>query len=235
MLRIAVCAGASDFRAHLLNYISRWAKKRALPVTGMGFASGEELLFEIENSGDFSMVFMEMELSGITGMETARAVRRQNRLTALVFLFVSMEHFQELCGIYPAPFLYKPLTGEKVRRVLECFLEERKYFRESFPFRFNRRFYMIDLSMVLYFVSQGRKIRIFLEDGREYEFYDRLDVVERALKQYRSRFVRIHQSYLVNAGQIEQYQSTMVRLKNQCELPISRKRRRSDQFPLRFL
>lgn len=225
MLRVAVCDGAPSCRERLSSYINAWAEKVRIPVLVMEFRNGEEILFEVEQSGDFAIVFTEIELDGMNGIEAARQIREQNRLTGLVFLVSSVKYLRELCQLYPAQFMEKPITGKKVYETLGRFVEERHYLREDFYFRFNHRFYMINLFEVLYFVSQGRKVKILLENGQEYVVYAKLDMIEDKLKRYKNYFVRIHQSYLVNPKQIEQYHYRMVMLRNGETLPVSRKRR----------
>ena len=65
-------------------------------------------------------------------------------------------------------------------------------------------------------------IRILMENDKEYVFYEKLDDLERILADYNNRFIRIHQSYLVNGRQIEQYLPGYVVMRNGDVLPVSR-------------
>lgn len=222
MLRIAVCDDMSVCLEKLAGDIEIWAGQRRFNVQLEKFTSGEEVLFEQETAGDFAAVFMDIELAGIDGMETALKLREKNRLTSIVFVSQYEQYFKQMFRLYPVQYLEKPVARRKVFEVLDQIVEEHKLFYESFFFKYNRRTFNIPLYRVLYFVSERRLIRILMEDGREYVFYEKMDSLERFLTDYSSRFIRIHQSYLVNSRQIEQYFPRHVTLCNGDVLPISR-------------
>lgn len=225
MLRIAVCNMMLPEVERLTEYLDTWSYERNVTTRLMSFQSGEEVLFEMEISGDFAVVLIGMRPGTIAGIETALSVKRQNRLTSIIFLTESMQYLKEMLQIYPVQFIFGRITRKKIFEAMDRFFNERRYFQENFCFRFNHHSYMIDLREVLYFSSEGRVVEILLETGRRYRVYTRLDTVEQHLLGSRVCFIRIHQSYLVNSRHIEQFCCSMVRLRNCDELPVSRKRR----------
>ena len=68
-------------------------------------------------------------------------------------------------------------------------------------------------------------IKILMEDGKEYAFYEKLDELEKKLSGYNNRFMRIHKSFLVNVCQIEQYHYKNIVMRNGDVLTVSRKKR----------
>ncbi|MDO4304314.1 MAG: LytTR family DNA-binding domain-containing protein [Bacillota bacterium] len=236
MLRIAVCDDVPLHMERLAEYMQCWSKNRGMPIQVMKFQSGEEILFEIENSGDFTAVFLDIELSGMNGMETAVKIRKQNRLVSVVFVSQYDIYFREIFSLYPVQFMEKPVSRGKVFFILDQILEEHRYVYESFQFQYKHRAYNINLHEVLYFVSERRTVKILLETGAEYCVYDKLDDIEKMLECYRAPFIRIHQSYLVNGRQIEQYHRRMVMLRNKASLPVSRGRKNAViQFHMDYL
>lgn len=226
MMRIAVC---DDIRLHaekLAGYIADWAMERGIVVQIMKFQSGEEVLFEIEYSGDFTVVFLDIKLTGIDGVETATRIREQNRFANIVFVSQYEIYYGKMFKDgYPVLFLYKPLVKSAVFQKMDWVMEQQRYIFESFQFRYNHHTYTINLHEVMYFVSERRLVKIMLETGKEYRVYDKLDDIEGTLRFYRNPFVRIHQSYLVNGLQIEEYHCRMVMLRNNDSLPVSRGRK----------
>ena len=210
----------------LAGSIAAWSKERGAMIQIMKFQSGEEILFEIENSGDFTAVFLDIELSGINGIETAEKIRKQNRFISVVFVSQYDTYFKDMFrDMYPVQFLEKPARQCKIFRIMDQIEEQQKYVFENFQFRYNHHIYSINLREVMYFVSDRRTVRILLMTGREYRLYDKLDEVERMLKRYKNPFVRIHQSYLVNSIHIENYHRRRVMLRNKDILPVSRSRK----------
>lgn len=225
MFRIALCDDVPVYMERLADHIEKWAMQRRIRVEIKKFPSGEEVLFDLEDAGDFAAVFMDIELSGMDGVETALKIREQNRLVSIVFVSQYEQYFKQMFQIYPCQFIEKPVSAQKVAEVLDHIVEEHKTFFESFIFKFNRRVFNITLGDVLYFVSDKRMITIRLESGREYFLYEKLGVLEKELARYNNHFIRIHQSYLVNVRQIEQLYPQNVVMRNGDELPISRKRK----------
>ena len=62
-------------------------------------------------------------------------------------------------------------------------------------------------------------------------FYEKLDELEKKLSAYNHHFLRIHQSYLVNERQIEEFSPDQVKMRGGKMLSVSReKRSRVRQF-----
>ncbi len=225
MIRIGICDDMQCYVDNLAYSIREWAEVRSINVQPVKFRSGEEVLFDYEEQGDFAAVFLDIELEGINGMETALRLREKNRLVSIVFVSRHEQYFKEMFKVYPFQFIEKPIDRRKVFEVLDQIVEEQKFFNESFIFRYNRTTFNIDLKQVLYFASERRMIRILMEDGKEYVFYEKLDELEKMLSGYNHHFVRIHKSYLVNERQIEQYHSKNIVMRNGDVLTVSRDKR----------
>lgn len=236
MFRIAVCDDVPIHVEMLAGEIEAWADERHFNVQIEKFTRGEEVLFGQEAAGDYAAVFMDIELEGIDGMETATKLRERNRMVSIVFVSQYERYFKQMLEIYPFRYLDKPVSRQKVGEVLDQIVEEHKLFYESFFFKYNRRVFQIGLGEVLYFVSERRVIRILMENHKEFVFYEKLDDLEKILADYNNRFIRIHQSYLVNGRQIEQYLPGYVVMRNGDTLPVSREKKgRIVEFYMDFL
>lgn len=236
MLRIAVCDDVPAYVEMLAAGINAWAEQRNFNVQLEKFASGEEVLFEQEAAGDFAVVFMDVELDGIDGMETAIKLRERNRMVSIVFVSQYEQYFKQMFRVYPFRYIEKPASRQKVGEALDQIVEEHKLFYESFFFKYKRRVFNIALGEVFYFVSEKRVIRILMEKEKEYVFYEKLDALEKILVDYNNRFIRIHKSYLVNGRQIEQYLPGAVVMRNGDLLPVSRdKKGKITEFYMDFL
>jgi len=189
------------------------------------FQNGEEVLFDLEEEGDFSAVFIDVCLSGMEGMEAVARIRKRSPQASMIFVSKCREFFDGMSRVYPFQFIEKPVSKQEVFEALDIVLREQKVTYEAFIFRYNRMTYNITLRKVLYFVSDKRRIRISLEGGRELVFYGKMDVLEKKISAYNHKFIRIHQSYLVNKQQIEQYLPAEVKLYDGRALPISREKR----------
>ncbi|MCI8614496.1 LytR/AlgR family response regulator transcription factor [Parablautia intestinalis] len=225
MLRIAVCDDIPVFTEKLAEYIEMWAGDRHLNVQIKRFTSGEDVLFEQEDMGDFAAVFMDIELSGMDGMKIVTKIREKNALVSIVFVSQYEQFFRQAIQIYPCQYMDKPVSRQKIYEAMDRIVREQKFFYETFPLNYNRMTVNISLGKVLYFVSEKRKVGVLLENGDKYVFYKKLNEMEEALTEYNHRFCRIHQSYLINGSLVREYHPGYVVMDNGDRLPISRFRR----------
>ncbi|NBJ94737.1 LytR/AlgR family response regulator transcription factor [Parablautia muri] len=222
MLRIAVCDDILVFVEKMAEYIEMWAGEQHLNVQIKRFASGEDVIFEQEDMGDFAAIFMDIELSGMNGMEAVTKIREKNSLVSIVFVTQYEEYLKQVIRIYPCQYIDKPISKEKVFEAMDRIAREHKSYYEIFTLQYNKITINIALGEVLYFVSEKRKVKVVTENGEKYVFYQKLNEVEDALAYYNCQFLRIHQSYLVNCGKVREYHPRHIIMDNGDRLPISR-------------
>ncbi len=225
MIRIGVCDDVSCYVETLGNFVMDWAKMRKINVKLEKFRSGEEVLLNLEAKGDFAVVFMDIELDGINGMETALKLRKADRFVSIVFVSGHEHYFKKMFQVYPFQFVEKPIAKQKIYEVLDKAAREQSLYNESFYFQYKWVTFHINLKQVLYFASERRMVRILMEDAREHVFYEKLDELEEKLAGYNHQFMRIHKSYLVNERQIEQYHYKNIVMRNGDILTVSREKR----------
>lgn len=222
MLRIAVCDDQTIYVDSTCRMIEEWAFKRHFNIQLGKFSSGENLIADIEESGYFDIVLLDIELrNGMNGLVTAAKIKEIYSHICLIFISQYNHYYKEIFEVHPFHYLEKPAQKKKLFEILDQAVDHYKYLNEIYVFRFKGRTYSIILREVLYFLSDKRIIRVIMEGGEEYTFYEKLDVLENKLKRYRSFFLRIHKSYLVNSSQVEQYHARHVMMRNKDILPIS--------------
>ena len=62
MLRIAVCDDVPFYVEKLSESINGWAKQRRMNIQLKKYRNGEEVLLDFEVDGDFTAIFMNIEL-----------------------------------------------------------------------------------------------------------------------------------------------------------------------------
>lgn len=226
MIRAAVCEDAFVYAARLERMIAEWAGKENINIQTQIFHCGEELLADIEISGSYNLIFMDIELKGgMSGIQTAEKIRESDLDACIVFVSQYDCYYRAALKTYPFQYLEKPVDRARLFKLLDYAGKQYGYLKDSFVFRFKNITYSIRLSKVLYFASDRRIIHIYMEDGEEYQFYDKLDELEKQLEMRTCRFFRIHKSYLVNGIQIEQFRADCVVMRNKERLTISKEKR----------
>lgn len=226
MLRIAICDDAAAYGDWLEEFVKRWAMKRRLNVQVGTFISGEDLLADIEATGYYDVIFMDIDLKGgMDGIHTAERIKRIYKHICLIFVSQYDDYYKEVFRVHPFQYLEKTEQKGRLAESLDQAVGAYRHTREIYTFQFKGINHSILLYEVLYFVSEGRVIRVYMENGSKYVFYDKLDELEKRLKGSNSQFIRIHKSYLINGRQMEKYCMKSVKLRNGETLPVSLKRR----------
>lgn len=220
MLRIGICDDLADARLVLRSLLERVLEDRKVQGQFFEFSSGETLLrWYDHHAGELDLVFLDMELHELDGLETARRLRAADDGLQLVFVTGYAEHVFDGYSVGALGYLLKPPERERLEDVLEraqaslCREMDRAYLCRN-----GDTYYRIPLSGILYFVSDRRQVQCVTE-SRSYTFYAKLDTVAAEVG---AAFVRVHQRYLVRAGAVERMESGEVVLRNGDRLPVSR-------------
>ena len=184
------------------------------------FSSGEGLLGWLEHhAGELDLVFLDMEMGELDGMETARRLRAADAGLQLVFVTGYADRVFDGYSVGALGYLLKPPTAEQLEEVLDRAQAalvrdlDRAYICRSGDIR-----YRIPIANILYFVSDRRQVTCVTE-GRDYTFYGKLDGVA---EEVGDGFVRIHQRYLVRSGAVDRIEGSEVVLRDGQRLPVSR-------------
>ncbi len=99
--------------------LETYAAQHELTIEASGFRSGEELL-EAAASGGFDIVFLDIVMDGIDGLETARRLRALGSEALLVFVTTEAGYALEGYEVEAAGFLVKGAGESGQRRFYEC-------------------------------------------------------------------------------------------------------------------
>lgn len=219
MLRIGICDDLYDARMTLRAALERALDRRQTEGQFREFSSGEGLLRWLEShAGELDLVFLDMEMGELDGMETARRLRAMDEGLQLVFVTGYADHVFDGYAVGALGYLMKPPKAEQLSEVLDrCMAALCREGDRAFVCRSGDTTFRIPKRNILYFYSDRRQVTC-VTAGRDYTFYGKLDEVERDVAE---GFVRIHQRYLVRAGAVDRMEGGEVFV-GDTALPISR-------------
>lgn len=225
LFHIAVCDDQKVICEEIRSFARRYAEERSCTVDCSVFFSGEALYESLSKGNRFDVIFLDIELYRISGIEIGRFIRQQLKdvLSQIVYISARQEYAMELFESHPLNFLVKPLIYEKIETCLDRSVEIKTKRGASFTYNRQGEFYRIPLSNILYFESQNRKICVTRVCGKE-EYYGKLNDVENQVKEH--GFLRIHKSYIINMEYIDICGKTNVTMLNGDVLPISREKQK---------
>ncbi|GFI48531.1 accessory gene regulator A [Lachnospiraceae bacterium] len=203
MLKIAICDSESQYAQELGRCIGTWAANAGYNVKVKTFSHGDLLLSCLQEKGMFDLIFLDIEKDTGSGLQTAARIRERDFITSIVFVSW-YDYYKEAYEAHPFYFLHKPANPAKVGEILDAYMKMRYQDIETFTFGINKAQYNLRLNDIMYFYSERRHVNAVCKD-RQYTFYGKLGEVQRRLEEKTNRFLRIHQSFLVNMKFVKEY------------------------------
>lgn len=218
MLRIAICddeAEARDALRFLLENILYEGEEKIV----YEFTAGKNAAGWLRNHpGEIDLLFLDVEMNGKNGMETAKEIREFNSELQIVFVTGFTDYVFDGYQVGALDYVIKPVKKERLIQVIERVRTlEKKQKDQVFCLKNQDGTYRFSYRKIDFFYSDKRIVTLVTE-GKEYPFYGKLDEVEEQLK---DKFVRIHQRYLVNPWKVDYIEKEQVCI-GENRLPVSR-------------
>ncbi|MBU3874287.1 LytTR family DNA-binding domain-containing protein [Faecalicatena sp. AGMB00832] len=225
MYQIAICDDEKITCEKIRKCLDRFCELTDAEISIETFFLGNDFVERLEEK-KFDIVFLDIELPDLSGVEIGRHIRAvcQNQKLQIVYISSKTHYALDLFKMRPLDFLVKPIGYEAVERVMKVFLELLGSGQEIFEYQSGQSFYRVPHEEILYFVSEGRQIRLIPVGKGDFPmFYGKM---EQVLKQLDQDFLMIHKSFLINMRYIKQYNYESVVMVNGDELNISRPHRK---------
>lgn len=226
MLRIAICDDEKTICTGLEDMLFEIGKHTNQEIEAELYYSGEELCNYLYEGNRFDLIFLDIELCNINGVEVGKIIREKlkDELTQIVYISGNESYAMELFEVRPLNFLIKPFNIEKIESVVLKALKLLHKENNFFEYKNNNVTFSILLKEILYFESHGRKVNIVLCNETK-SFYGKLSSVEDQI--HNQDFIMIHKSYLINLNHCIEYTYEYVKMSNEEVLTISQNNRKS--------
>ena len=218
LLPISVCDDLEEERALLGHMLQSYAQRKGLSLQLHLFVSGEELLHNIRQVCACQVLFLDVYMPGISGVETARRLRAAGCGTSIVFATTSTDHGVDSFEVRASDYLVKPFRQEEVDRALDWCLEHMPEPLRSLSVYAEGEIQEFPLASVLYIEVLGHQSHIHTL-RQTVVVRKSLDDLERAVDS--PDFFRCHRSFLVNLNHVERIESSDFLMSDGARIPIS--------------
>jgi len=219
MLRIGICDDEQDMRFALLCKLERILEVRGIACEIYEFSSGVRLIgWYAKHAGLLDLIFLDIEMDGLSGMETAKKLRGYDKNLQMVFVTGHADYVFDGYAVGALDYLMKPPANPRLNDLLSRAMAALHMSSEDvYLCRNSEGTYRIPKASILYFSSDKRQVTCVTR-GRSYTFYAKLDEVGGEVGH---GFVRVHQRYLVNVAAVERITRTGLQVAG-ASLPVSR-------------
>ena len=226
MFRIAICDDEPEICSQIHEIISDYSQESHESIEIHPFCSGEELWFSMTEGLHFDLIFLDIELKLLNGINIGKKIREElgDETVQIVYISSKQGYAMALFETRPLHFLVKPLNPEQIIQVVKKSQELNATMNQLFEFRVGNSYQKVPQREIIYFESIGKKIHIITTRGT-LEFYGKLSEVCDSVPD--NEFLLVHQSYLINYCYISEYQYEQLTLSNGASLPISQAYRKA--------
>lgn len=217
MLHIAIVEDEEKERAHLKDCLNYLAEKEKVIFQVTEFPSGRAFLGDYKPVYD--IVLMDIEMPGMDGMETARALRKMDTATILIFVTNMVQYAINGYEVDAMNYILKPVSKfDFAMKMGRAISRSTKRMDESIQVKTAKETYKVRLASIKYLEVSGHYVIYHTTDG---DFSEYITLKEAEKKVSMDYLVRCHRCFLVNLGYISSVKGDMVYVGNE-ELPISR-------------
>lgn len=190
-MRVAVCDDERRMLDELKKLLYAYSNAHRLELAVDEYVSGEQLLCATER---YDMIFMDYQMSGANGLETAQQLRSRHDQCTLIFVTSYPDFVYDAFAVDTFRFLRKPVTAQMIAEVMDAYFAR----------------YGNDYAILLRANYENRKIEtkdiVFVEAARKHclihtptgviEVNGPMSAIEEMLPS--QHFFRIHKAYIVN-------------------------------------
>lgn len=177
----------------------------------------------------YDVYFLDIEMSGMNGLELAAELRARFVKTEIIFLSFYEQYVWRAFDVRPRAFIRKAQMDKDLPDALQVLIEQdgKRNAVIEISCKGNRSDKIKPME-ILFCMSEEHYVRFVWDDGQNKLYRMKLDRVEEMLSKY--HFIRTHSRYLINSEYIQEIYSDKIVLANGQEIPISRAYKRKIQM-----
>lgn len=224
MINIAICDDDQSVCEQIKNFLQEYGINKDIDLEISTFNSGENLISSIKRNNDFSIIYLDISMKAISGVEVGSFIREKmsNQCVQIIYISSFSKYAMELFKTRPLDFLLKPLDKIDIIKTFKLAIKLIDLNCKTYQFKYNRTYKILRLLDILYFTSNNKKICIITMD-KKIEYNGKLSEIVKKLGN--QGFISIHKSYLINSLYIDEFQNNHIKMINGVELPISQNNR----------
>ena len=225
MFKIAVCDDVASVCNELKTMIMDMKNDLICKeITIDTFYSGEALIDNIKEENLYDLIFLDIELGKINGVEVGHIIRKQmeDYVTKIIYISSKDIYDRQLFDVQPLHFLKKPIDSKKVFDDIQLAMKISEKENRNFEFKSFRNTIKVPYRDILYFESRGRKV-FLVGTKNNYTFYGNINSLEEVLPKF---FIHPNRSYFVNYEFVTCFKFEELIMTDGSVIPISRNKRK---------
>jgi len=215
-ISILICDDLPEARTTIRRYLRNYEQSHDIELDLETAADGAELL-AMWRPGRWDMIFLDIFMPLIDGVEAARRLREVDDKCEIVFATTSREHGMEGYELHAMDYLTKPIAQQDVDEVMDWYLREKVEQRSELHLRTPEGEEKVRALDIRYIETRSHTCLIHTAD-QTITVRRRIDELAAGLD---TAFFRCHKSFLVNLRHVSEIDRNLFLLHGGDSVPIS--------------
>jgi len=221
-MRIAVCDDEKNQNDLIIEYARNWAEKHDEMVEVYAYSSAIELLYYWSEGKSFDVVFLDINMKNMNGVELARILRKNGDMINIVFITGLKDYVFQGYEVQALDYLLKPVKKERCLLCLDRALEILSLrSKETFIITLEKESLRLRYNEIYAFEILSHYVGVKTTKGN-YTFKKKISELEQELPS--DKFFRCHRSFIVNMHYVNTVKKTELLLDNGIYIPVSKSR-----------
>lgn len=206
-MRVAICDDEKAMHITIENLLIEYKNIRNIDIFIDKFESGYDLL---KSEREYEIIFMDYQMDGLDGIETARKLRDKNNECCVIFISAFMHASVPSHEVDAFRFILKPINKNKLFDAIDAYLKTIDY-DNLLILRTHEATWKIKMSDIIYAEAKEKHTIIRTKDNT-YEIHIHLKKIEDKLPT--EKFFRCQRTYVASFAHIEHHTNTIITFDN---------------------
>lgn len=221
-MKIVICDDEKLGRKAVVAEIRRSVQLEDEDIELIEFSTGEELVEQYRQGLRADIIFLDIEMKQVDGIEAAKYIRMMDRKVILIFVSSHSEKALDTFDCETFHFIVKPFSHQKFESVFEKAVKKCQMSNDYFIITWQNQKLKVPVERIKYVECERKHMLFHTLDGK----YKMVITVNETLKQLEPYgFVQTHQGYLVNMNMITGFDKQDVILIDNTRVMLSVRRR----------
>lgn len=205
--KIAICDDLESDRDYLKDLLNKWANDYSHLLNVYTFSSAESFLFHYEETKDYDILLLDIEMGLMDGVSMAKKIRQDNDAVQIIFITGYSDYIAEGYEVNALHYLMKPVKEEKLFSVLERAIEKISKNDVVLNMDSANGMVRVPIYQIRFVEVFGNYVTIHAND--EVVVKMTLNEIEKLLDE---RFYRVGRSVIVNLNEVSRVTKTEIKL-----------------------
>ena len=217
-MKILICEDEKMFSSQIARYASEWAKQKGVFAEMFAYESAEKFMYDWREGEDLDIIFMDIKMGAIDGMELAKIIRRTNADVPIVFVTNMEGYALEGYSVAAMDFIVKPAKKEAVFSCLDRSNQNERV-KKHFLFEGVEKTFRIAHEDIIYIEKFAHMAEIVTAKGK-YEFRRTMAKLLEELDD--DLFAQCHKSYIINIRHLDSLSKNYASMSNGAEIRLGK-------------